>query len=149
MHPIDLVSFLSLKQRDRETSSKFVCKKEDLAEEEGSDTTVRGQITERQTSTPEPPKERESPDETKCILRSPHEGAKMKATPDRTPGNKSTQRQRSPGAGTFSGGSLQEQKRTAAETMGSRSAQQQDSPREKKRGGDQEEKNPDRDAREA
>ena len=66
----------------------------------------------------------------------------MKATPDRTPGNKGVQPQRSPGEGTSSGGSLQEQERTATETTGSRSTQQQDPPGENERGGDQEEKIP-------
>ena len=66
----------------------------------------------------------------------------MTATPDRTPGNKSIQPQRSLGAETSSGRSLQEQERTATETTGSRSAQQQDPTGEKERGGDKKEKTP-------
>ena len=75
----------------------------------------------------------------------------MKATPDRSPMNKGVQPQRSPGEGESSGGNLWnlwEQGRTRTETTGSRSVQQQDPPGEKERGGDKEEKNPERDKRE-
>ena len=94
------------------------------------DITVREQITGRQASAPETLKEQESPDKTKGTLRSPHEGAKMKVTSGRNPGNKNTQRQSSMGEGMFKGESLQEQKRIVAETTGIRSTQQQEYPRE-------------------